>query len=60
VVRLVSTDGKARKTIVLERDNLKQMESAHLCYRHTRKLQDKQSPERDRSFLSGSQPLNGV
>ena len=37
MVRFVSTDDKARKIITLERDNLKQMESAHLCHRLTNK-----------------------
>ena len=40
VVRLVSTDGKAREVIVLERDNLKEMQSAHLCCRLAEQLQE--------------------
>ena len=54
MIRLVSTGGKARKIIMLERDNLKQMESAHLCHRLTRKLQEAQSPERDPSSVAVS------
>jgi len=52
VVRLVSTDGKAREIIVLERDNLKEMQSAHLCCRLTEQLQEERSPETDPSSVA--------
>jgi len=46
VVRLVSTDSKARKIIALKKDKQKQIESGHLCHRLTRKLPKKQSPKK--------------
>ena len=59
VVRLVSTDHKARKIIVLERENKKQMENTHCCCRLAGKT-PRRAISRKRSFPSGSQPLNGV
>jgi len=48
MVRLVSTDHKARKIIALERDNLKQMENARLCCMLAgKKVQEEQSPKTD-------------
>ena len=59
VVRLVSTDCKAKKIIALERDDRKQMESAQPCHRLAGKTPRGVISGKS-SFATDSQPLNGV
>lgn len=54
MVRLVSTEHKARKVIMLEKDNWKQTETAHLCCRLAGRTQEEQPPERDPSVVAVS------